>query len=143
MKADAIITMRTEYHPDPLNSGSGYATHTPVKWEGGPIAVIPFREMPHIAAFAVGDRFTFGPWLVVVIALGGFQSQSAYVTRDLRWAWWYAFRFWAARHWRPFKCRVIATCAVWGLAKYEWNAEVSWSEIYAVAWLKARLPWLS
>lgn len=131
--------MRRDWYEDPLGSGSAYCVDTPIGWEGGPIAAIPFRELPNIPALAVGDHFTFGPWSLVVVALSDFQYQQVYATRDLRWAWWYALRFRAARAWQPFKCRVIATCAVWGLAKYDWNASASWSQIYAVAWVQQKL----
>jgi len=141
VRADAIIEMQTEYHPDPLNPGSGYRTETPVRWEGGPIARLGwyeqhahFKSLPHI-----GARFRFGSWCCVVIACDADPWPFVYITRDTHWAWWYIFRFWAARHWQPFKCRVIATCAVWGLAKYDWGASVSWSQIYAVAWLQKKL----
>lgn len=141
MRADAHILMRSEWHEDPLHPSHGYTTEVPVRWEGGPIARIDwygwhtlFKEPP-----SIGAQFTLGTWRLVVVALEGDKWQSIYVTRNTTWAWWYALRFRFARHWPLFKNRVLATCAVWGLAKYEWNAAPSWLNIYAVAWLKAKV----
>lgn len=144
MRADAQIAMRSDWHEDPLNPGHGYVTHTPVAWEGGAIAALGWDYVREFTADAttldVGDYLYIGSWLCEVVTIDAFSfRKSIGITRCTSWAWWYAFRFRVAAQWLPFKGRVLATCAVWGLARYDWGAEPSWSEIYAIAWLKAKV----
>lgn len=131
MQATARITVRSEYHPDPFNDAAGYTLSVPVAWEGGAIARIDFffLSRQHNDVPPIGGYLFIGPWLVEVV---GIDAPYVYVTRCTAWAWWYAYRWRLAEWYRWTKVRLIATCAVWGLGRYEWSSTASWDDIHLV-----------
>ena len=142
MRANGSISMRQDWHPDPLGDGGGYYTRWPVEWHGGPIAEIDLLEYERIArgiAARPGAIVRWGRWRLAVVATTPLYSYPrVYVTRDLRWAWWYALRWRVDEHAAWLKVRLIATAAIWGLGRYDWSADPSWDEIHAVAWMKRK-----
>lgn len=144
MKADASISVRATFHPDPLGDGhSGYTTIAPETWHGGPVAEIDTfdlyaRQITRSATLPpVGSILRWGRWRLAVVAHGAL-GRSIYVTRDLRWARWYALRWRLEAGAALTKARIIATAAIWGLGRYSWAAGPTWDQIHAVAWAKAR-----
>lgn len=133
MIANARIICHTKWHTDPLDPGTGHAVPDTWEWAGGGIASIDRRMLTHSDA-RVGEVVCIGPWRLAIVAHD--WHRRVFVTRRLRWAWWYRTRWEISRVWHPIKSRIIATCAVWGLGRYAWGTIPQWTDIHAIAWLK-------
>lgn len=110
------------------------------RWEGGTIARLDLFDVPDLRdrAFRPGQFIRLGALRLLVVQVES-HRRSLLVAYNTRWAAWYLALAHIEQLRDYVRPRIIATLAIWGLARWNHNRILTWTDIHAVRWLVQRL----